>query len=92
MQRRRVVDPVTEITDNVARFLERENDALLLDRLDLGKDIGFARTSGQGLRAHLANLGSGKNARFPQAHLARDVFGDARVVPGDDLKCDAELL
>ena len=61
-------------------FFECENDALLLHRLDLGKDIGLAHAAGQGLRAHLAQLGSGENARFPQAHLVRDVLGDERVV------------
>jgi hypothetical protein len=38
VQRGGVVDPVAEVADRVTRALERTDDALLLLRIDFGKE------------------------------------------------------
>ena len=39
VQRRCVVNSIAQVTDNVAGFFERDDDPLLLHRLDFGKNI-----------------------------------------------------
>ena len=53
VQRRCVVNSVAEVTDNVAGFFERENDPLLLHRLDLGKNVDTWRATNKRMIAHL---------------------------------------
>ena len=43
VQRRSIVDAVAHVADDVAGLAQRENDALLLVRLDLGEDVDLRR-------------------------------------------------
>ena len=91
MQGGRVVDAVAHVADDVAGFLQREDDPFLLVRIDLRKDSRESGRMQQRLVAHAVHLTTGHAASDFQSHRVGDVARDLAVVAGDDLEADAAL-
>jgi hypothetical protein len=69
MERRCVVDSVAQVADDVARLPERNDDALLLIRLDLGEDVDVGHLIQQGAIGQLVKFGAGEDSRARKADL-----------------------
>ena len=66
VHRRRVVDAVAQEADDVAHLLQRQDDALLLVRIDLDEEVGPLRGAPQRLVVQLVELAR-RSARDPRA-------------------------
>ena len=87
VQRRGVVDAVAHVADHVARLPQREDDALLLVRLDLGEDVRVVSPGPDSASSLMcADLRAGEDRRVRRPDLAADVSRDQPVVAGDDLE------
>ena len=90
MQCRRVVDPVAEVADRVPRVLQREHDAFLLLRIDLGEERHPRRPLPERLiRECREHVPCDHRRRVEPDHLGK-VARDEAVVPRDDLDLDVE--
>ncbi len=63
MQRRRVVDPIAEIADDMSALLQRQDDPLLLVGIDLREHGGPFGNVPQSLVAQLVQLMTAQNLR-----------------------------
>ena len=90
VQRGRVVDAVAHVADDAAGWRERADDALLLDRLDLGEDVDVPSPAPRASRRPTAfDVGAGHHAVASRPTSSADVRRDQAVVAGDHAHRDA---
>ena len=86
VQGRRIVDAVPQIAHDPTGFTQRQDQVLLLVRLDLGEDVDVRHAPPQRFRAHPPQFLSAQEPVPRQAHLGGDMGGDETVVTGDHLQ------
>ena len=89
VQRRGIVDAVTEIANHVPRVAQRPDDAFLLAGVDFREDGGAVGDVPERLVVHLAQLGAGQDATGLEPDGLRHMRRHATAVAGDDLQRDA---
>ena len=90
MHGRCVIDAIAKKSDDVAHFLQGQNDPLLLVGIDFGEEVGLLRGVPEGFVVQLVELMSREHALGGEADEPGDVAGDERVVSGDQLERDAK--
>jgi hypothetical protein len=80
-----IVDAVAHVSYDAARLFEREDDAFLLVRLDLGKDVHANHAVQQGAVAQRLQVRPDEDLRARQARLPADAGRYQAIVPRDDL-------
>src|SRR5678816_605518 len=73
-------------TNGIAGFFESENDAFLLVRLDLRKDVNRARTGPQCLVAQQIDLLASQHLRLVAQHFSGHTSSHVHVIACHDLK------
>ena len=88
VQRRRIVDAVAEIADDVAAALQPKNDAVLLNGRDPAEQVRLFQPRGERLVAERFDLGAGQQPGDRNAELGADMLRHALVVAAEDLDAD----
>ena len=89
VQRRRVVDAVAHEADDMAEPLQRQQDAMLLLRVDAAEQIDPRQLPDQRLVREMRQRVAGQHAGDRHADLGEDVAGHEFVVAGQHLHGDA---
>ncbi len=82
--------PSPMIADDVAGLAQREDDALLLVRVDFGEHARVGRAGRQRLVADGCELGAGEDRRAARPTFRATRSATSDVVSGDDLERDAQ--
>ena len=91
MQSRYIIDPITDISDNVPGFFQSENQALFLARFNLGKNIDFTGLPHERGVAHPLNVAPGKDLLRIETNLLCQMCCDQRIVASNNLQSNAEI-
>ena len=91
MKRRRVVDAISQESDDMPAALMGKDYAVFLGGGHPTEEIGSGDPRPQGLVAELRELGAREHAGDGNAQLLAEVAGHALVVPGQDLDHDSTL-
>ena len=89
MQRRRIVDAVAHEADDMAEPLQRQQDPVLLLRIDPAEQVDPRQLPDQRLVREMRQRVAGEHARHRHADLSEDVAGHEFVVAGQHLHGDA---
>ena len=88
VQRRRVVDPVAEIADDMTAVPQPKNDAVLLNGRDPAEQVRLFQPRGKRFVAERFDLGAGQQPGDRNAEFGADMLRHALVVAAEDLDAD----
>ena len=91
MKRRRVVDAIAEVADDVAASAQRLDNAFFLVRIDLDEKIGAANAGQKPVLRHFRQVFASHDPVGPETYSLGQMRCDIAIVAGNDFYADAAI-